>query len=147
MGWVLADSHNGYFKQLQFFTEHGFGPESGEDTAKQCGKHNYAFFDNSPLRSFCKICWPTVCTHVEPQEPTLKQVKLPTSNSHINKNQKFFYHTHICINMYIYKHACTRLHNTRLHTNLPNRSDSPGSSERRRQCMYIDGPKGGNGDV
>ena len=52
--WVLADSHNGYFKKLQVYTgkeENRVEPGLGERvvktlTAELHGKHHHAFFDN-----------------------------------------------------------------------------------------------------
>ena len=75
--WVLADSHNGYFKKFQVYTgkdenrvEHGLGERVVKTLTANCTENTIMLSStiSSPVRSFCKICWPMVCTHVEPQE-------------------------------------------------------------------------------
>ena len=73
---MLADSHNGYFKKLQVYTgkeENRVEPGLGErvvKTQRNCMEKTImlSLTISSPVRSFCKICWPTMCTHVETQE-------------------------------------------------------------------------------
>ena len=72
--WVLADSHNGYFKKFQVYTgkednrvEHGFGERLVKTLiAELHGKHHHAFFDNFFTSE--KLLQDLLCMHVELQE-------------------------------------------------------------------------------
>ena len=92
--WVLADSHNGYFKKFQVYTgkdenrvEHGLGERVVKTlTAELHGKHHHAFFDNfftsekllQDLLADGVYACGTARKDRRGFPPTLKQAKLPT---------------------------------------------------------------------